>query len=69
VVSIDGMAISRAYLNTPSAKGAFVFVIQDLAPMLLRFRIMAPSATQGTALEKYGRSDSGTVIGAKALNI
>lgn len=35
----------------------------------LRFGVMTPSAVQGTALEKYGGTDAGAVVGTEPLNI
>ena len=51
------------------AAGAFVAVKQYFLLPAPAFRIVAPEAGEGAALEKHGGADAGAVIDAKSLYV
>lgn len=58
-----------AYLHAAPAAGTQVPEKQELGSGGLRFRVAAPQATQGAALEKDGRPQAGAVMNGHPLNI
>jgi hypothetical protein len=59
----------RADLAAGIALNAAVGEKGDLLPCLMGFRIVAPGASEGTALEEENRSDSRPVMKAETLDI
>jgi len=59
----------RADLAAGMALNAAVGEKGNLLPRLMGFRVMAPSASEGAALEEEDRSDSRPVMEAETLDI
>jgi len=59
----------RADLAACIAPDAAVSEKGDLLPCLMGFRVVAPGAPEGTALEEEGRSDSRAIVEAETLDI
>ena len=55
--------------ETRTATDAGMPGIEKLGRLALRFGIVTPRATKGTALQKDGRADSRTVVNAEFLDI
>ena len=56
-------------MNTLPAVHTVLAVIHDLHPGELGFRIGAPFAAKGTALQENRGPDAGTVVDRKLLNV
>jgi hypothetical protein len=58
-----------AIVQASAALDAVILKKQKFRRTPLGFRIAAPDAGKGTALEKNGRADAGAVVQAEMLNI
>jgi hypothetical protein len=58
-----------AEIKTCSATDAFILIEKKLRAAFLRFGIVTPGTTQGTSLKKDGRTNAGTVVHTKALDL
>ena len=50
------------------ASDTFLWIKKQFGFVFLRFRVVAPRAAQGTALQKNGGTDPRSVVHTKALN-
>ena len=65
----ENVQLLRADLFAHAAADAALRVEEQFGFAFLRFRVMAPSAAQRTALQKHRRADAGPVVYAEALNV
>jgi hypothetical protein len=61
--------ILRASLSTLTTLNTLYITGYDLGEGLLRFRVAAPAATQGTALKKHSSSDARAILNGEPLDI
>jgi len=66
---IDGMCTGRARFHTSATADAKAGVVEELRMPALGFRVVAPFAAEGAALEEHGGPNAGTIVGAETLDI
>ena len=66
---IKQMTFFRARDRTTSTSNTFCLIVHDLVPFCLRFGVVTPNTTQRTPFEKYGCSDSRSVVSTKTLDV
>ena len=62
------MKCSWEHVHRLNVTNLISFFLQDCSITFLCFRIVTPFTSQGTALKKHRRSDSGAVVHAEPLD-